>query len=66
MARWYGGALAVGLTVKQVKDWPDRIRAVTTESVREAARSWLKKERSVTGYLVKDWQKIADTKEKKS
>jgi zinc protease len=66
MARWYGGALVTGATVEQVKGWPDRIRAVTADNVRDAARNWLQKERSVTGYLVKDWPKPEDKKEKKS
>jgi zinc protease len=30
------------------------MRKVTAEQVREAARAWLAKQRSVTGYLVKD------------
>ena len=34
--------------------WPDRIRQVTTDSVRAAARRILDKRRSVTGYLIKD------------
>jgi zinc protease len=66
MARWYGGALVTGATVEQVKGWPDRIRAVTADNVRDAARNWLQKERSVTGYLVKDWPKSENKKEKKS
>jgi len=55
MARWYGAALACGFTVDEVTSWPDRIRAVPKEAVQEAARTWLQKQRSVTGYLVKDW-----------
>ncbi len=54
LARWYGGSLAIGLTVDQVRTWPDRIRNVTAEAARDAARQWLDKRRSVTGYLVKD------------
>ena len=54
MARWYGAALTTGGSVEQVKSWPDRVRAVTAQSVREAARQWLDSRRSVTGYLVKD------------
>lgn len=54
LARWYGGALAIGLTVESVQTWPDRIRAVTADAVRDAARKWLDKQRSVTGYLVKN------------
>jgi zinc protease len=54
LARWYGGALTSGLSVDDIRSWPDRIRAVTAEQVRDAARKWLDKKRSVTGYLVKD------------
>jgi zinc protease len=54
MARWYGAALTSGGSVEQVQTWPDRVRAVTAENVREAARHWLDRRRSVTGYLIKD------------
>jgi zinc protease len=54
MARWYGAALTSGETVQDVKEWPARIRLVTADAVREAARKWLDKRRSVTGYLVKE------------
>jgi zinc protease len=54
LARWYGAALTVGLSVDDIRSWPDRIRAVTAEQVRDAARKWLDKKRSVTGYLIKD------------
>jgi zinc protease len=54
LARWYGASLTTGLTVEQVRTWPDRIRNVTADSVRDAARRWLDKRRSVTGYLVKE------------
>jgi zinc protease len=56
LARWYGSALATGQTVEAVRGWPDRIRAVTAESVQNAARTWLDRRRSVTGYLVKSLQ----------
>jgi zinc protease len=54
MARWYGAALTTGATVNDVKSWTDRIRAVTAEQVQAAAKQWLEKQRSVTGYLIKD------------
>lgn len=54
MARWYGAALATGETVEQVESWTDVVRGVTVDTVREAARTWLDKRRSVTGYLVKE------------
>jgi len=52
LARWYGAALATGETVEMVRSWPDDIRAVTADAVREAARTWLNRRASVTGYLV--------------
>src|SRR4051812_17082683 len=54
LARWYGGALTTGLSIDDIRNWPDRIRAVTAEQVRDAAQKWLEKNRSVTGYLIKD------------
>ena len=54
MARWYGSALTTGATVDDVTHWPDRIRKVTADEVQGAARLWLDKRRSVTGYLIKD------------
>jgi zinc protease len=54
MARWYGAALMTGATVQDVQKWPERIRAVTAAEVQDAARKWLDKRRSVTGYLIKD------------
>ena len=54
LARWYGAALTTGLSIEDIRSWPDRIRAVTSEQVRAAAQKWLDKKRSVTGYLIKD------------
>uniref|UniRef100_Q07RR5 Peptidase M16 domain protein n=1 Tax=Rhodopseudomonas palustris (strain BisA53) TaxID=316055 RepID=Q07RR5_RHOP5 len=54
LARWYGAGLTVGLDIQDIRAWPDRIRAVTSDQVRAAAQKWLDKNRSVTGYLIKD------------
>ena len=54
LARWYGTALSTGLSIEDVRSWPDRIRAVTSDQVRAAAQKWLDKKRSATGYLIKD------------
>src|SRR5437763_10935307 len=54
LARWYGAALTTGLSIEDIRSWPDRIRAVTSEQVRAAAQKWLDKKRSVNGYLIKD------------
>ena len=53
MARWFGVALSTGSTVQDVLTWPDRIRAVSAAQVQSAAKTWLDKRRSATGYLVK-------------
>ncbi len=63
MARWYGAALTTGASVNDVRNWPERIRAVTADQVRDAARQWLDKRHSVTGYLIKD---VSPQVEKKS
>jgi zinc protease len=52
LARWYGAALATGETVEMVRRWPEDIRAVSADAVRDAARAWLDSRASVTGYLV--------------
>ena len=62
MARWYGAALASGENVERVASWTARLRKVTAEEVQNAARAWLDKRRSVTGYLVKE----LPTQEKRS
>jgi len=63
LARMYGAALTTGSTVEDVQTRPERLRAVTAEQVRDAARRYLDKRQSVTGYLVKDG---ASREEKKS
>jgi len=66
LARLYGAALTSGLTIEHVQQRPERLRAVTVEAVREAARRFLDKRRSVTGYLVKDIKDVAAREEKRS
>ena len=56
LARWYGEALTTGQTVAIVQAWPDQIHAVTADAVQDAAKQWLDRRRSVTGYLVKSLQ----------
>ena len=52
LARVFGQALTTGGTMADVQDWPAHIEAVTKDQVMAAARDYLAKERSVTGYLV--------------
>ncbi|SET66337.1 M16 family metallopeptidase [Oceanicella actignis] len=51
MAQMYGAGLAAGLTLEQIRSWPDAIAAVDAEDVMEAARALFDKRRSVTGWL---------------
>ena len=53
VANRYGQALAIGLSVEDVLDWPDLLEAVTAEDVMSAARDVLDKRQSVTGWLMK-------------
>ncbi len=59
MARIYGSELAVGSTIADIQEWPDRIEAVTAEEIRAAAAKWLRARRSVTGWLLPDEQEAA-------
>ncbi len=52
LASAYGQALAIGLTVDDVHEWPARIRAVTGDAVRDAAEGDLTLQEAVTGYLL--------------
>lgn len=52
LARNFGISITTGLSVEDVRGWPDRIDAVTVEDVRAAAKNWLQRQRSVTGYLL--------------
>jgi zinc protease len=51
LASAYGQALAIGLTVDDVNEWPARIRATTAEGVRKAAQT-LQRKQAVTAYLI--------------
>jgi len=51
-ARIFGRALSVGLSVKDVESWPERIEEVTVQQVNEAAAYIFKKEQSVTGFML--------------
>ena len=51
LARRYGAGLASDLTLEQIEAWPEVLQAVPIEDVMEAARAYLRPERSVTGWL---------------
>jgi zinc protease len=52
LARWYGASLAIGQTVRDVEQWPEKIEAVSAEAVIEAARRFLDHKPAVTGHLL--------------
>jgi zinc protease len=52
LARRYGSALALGLTITQVDGWPAAIAKVTLADVKAVAAKYLDIRRSVTGTLV--------------
>ncbi|MDR0810056.1 MAG: insulinase family protein [Gemmobacter sp.] len=52
LANRYGEALAVGLTVADVQDWPRVLQAVTPEDVMQAARKVLDQRNAVSGWLL--------------
>ncbi|MBP6737422.1 MAG: insulinase family protein [Rhodobacteraceae bacterium] len=51
LARSYGQALAVGLTVTDVQDWPAILQSVTEEDVMAVAAKVLNRDQAVTGWL---------------
>lgn len=51
MARQYGWRLAAGMSIEDVEEWPDRIKAITVDDIRAVARKYLFEENSVTGVL---------------
>ena len=50
----YGSALAIGLTVQDVQNWPEVLQAVTADDIMQAARDLFREESSVTGWLMRD------------
>lgn len=56
LAETYARALAVGLTVFDVQQWPARIATVSADDVRKAARTALVPKESVTAYLMAEGQ----------
>lgn len=54
LARTYGAALAIGLTVQDVQDWPTILQSVTAEDVMAAAKLVLSRSNAVTGFLTNE------------
>lgn len=54
IAQRYGSALTTGLTVEDVKAWPEILQAVTPDDIMAAANKVIVSETSVTGWLTKE------------
>jgi zinc protease len=52
MANTYGVALSIGMTARDVEEWPQRVEGVKAGDVRAAALNSLRKTESVTGWLL--------------
>lgn len=52
MARHYGWKLAMGMSIEDVRAWPDRLRQVTLQDIQDVAQKYLVDKNSVTGYLL--------------
>jgi zinc protease len=52
LAQDYGSGVTIGLTVADIEEWPNRIRAVGAADVRKAAESYLLRKESVTGHIL--------------
>jgi len=52
MARIYGSTLSIGMSIEDIQKWPEVIKGVTVEQIRDAASRYLVKDQSVTSYLL--------------
>ena len=51
LARRYGFGLVVGQTIEDIETWPDKIRKVTLDDLKQVAAKYFDIKASVTGYL---------------
>jgi zinc protease len=54
LANRYGRALSIGLTIRDVQDWPHILQDVTSKDVLSAARMVFDRKQSVTGWLMNE------------
>lgn len=52
LANKYGQALAIGLTVEDVQEWPAIVQSITAEEIIDAAKDVFNRDRAVTGFLL--------------
>lgn len=53
LANAYGRALTSGLTLEDIRAWPDIVQSIQPEEILAAARKVFDKRKSVTGWLIK-------------
>lgn len=54
LANRYGEALAIGLSVQDVQDWPEILQSITADEIMAAAHEVLNRDHSITGWLTGD------------
>ena len=52
MARIYGSSLSIGQSIEDIQNWPEIIKAVTVEQIKDVATRYLVEDQSVTSYLL--------------
>ena len=52
LAQIYGSSLSVGMNIDDVTHWPDRLKEVTTDDIKDVANRYLDTDKSVTSYLL--------------
>ncbi|WP_416223180.1 M16 family metallopeptidase [Tianweitania sp.] len=52
MARIYGSTLTTGGEIKDIEEWPERIKALTAADIQRAATEFLNQKRAVSSYLL--------------
>ncbi|TPF74650.1 insulinase family protein [Brucella gallinifaecis] len=52
MARIYGSTLSIGQNIEDIQKWPELIKSVSVDQIKDVAGRYLVKEQSVTSYLL--------------
>ncbi|UXN03078.1 M16 family metallopeptidase [Bartonella sp. HY406] len=52
LANIYGAALSTGQTLETIHEWPERLKKVTPEAIKEAAKAYLDGDKGVVSYLL--------------
>jgi zinc protease len=63
LARTYGMELTLGLSIEDIKSWPDVLDAVTPDDVMSVAKSVFNKSNAVTGHLMPEIASLDTQKE---